>query len=346
MAKFGDFTFPTYTDHRSTHLKVHLKTRAAVLLYRQCTALGIDGFDPKLAAGVIDFNRAAVDCAQTRAYMRRVGFSRQQIRKARLVDDVRFTAARGDGVADQFERRLDVPARVESAAAGAQVDCPPQTLDIVRITSPAAVEGSVQSASAARDGVSVHIGAPRSRLDNVEVGSEGGPWPVSRRQRRRVHDAAPGPRRRGGLERIRLARRLRVRAVTGARALHDRRPLRSVVLRRRRRRGQGAAGQRRLGDGRHDGADLQALPARRPRCQRLLSTDAARGRLVIASERSQGQAVGSERPHRGSLLGWRVWTGRSGDGRGVRLARRITAPTPAMATSIPARLAGAAPRRA
>ncbi len=174
VAKFGDFTFPTYTDHRSTHLKVHLKTRAAVLLYRQCTALGIDGFDPKLAAGVIDFNRAAVDCAQTRAYMRRVGFSRQQIRKARLVDDVRFTA-RGDSVADQFERRLDVPARVESAAAGAQVDCPPQTLDIVRITSPAAVEGSVQSASAARDGVSVHIGAPRSRLDNVEVGSEGGP---------------------------------------------------------------------------------------------------------------------------------------------------------------------------
>jgi hypothetical protein len=174
VAKFGDFTSPAFTEHRSTHLKAQLKSRSAVLLYRQCTALGIDNFDPRLVARVIDFNRAAVDCAQTRRFMRRVGFSRHEIRSARLVDDVRFSA-RGDGVANQFERRSDVPARVEGTPAGAVVDCPPQTLDVVRITSAAPVEGAVRTASAVRDGVGVEIGAAPTRLDNVEVGSEGGP---------------------------------------------------------------------------------------------------------------------------------------------------------------------------
>jgi hypothetical protein len=174
VIKFGDFTSPAFTEHRSTHMKVQLKSRSAVLLYRQCTALGIDNFRPRLVARVIDFNRAAVDCAQTRRFMHRVGFTRQEIRQARLVDDVRFTA-RGDGLANQFERRSDVPARVEGTPAGAAVDCPPQTLDIVRITAPAAVEGAVRTASAVRDGVSVEIGASPTRLDNVEVGSEGGP---------------------------------------------------------------------------------------------------------------------------------------------------------------------------
>jgi hypothetical protein len=196
VVKAGDFTFGLQTEHRVTRVKLRLKSRAAVLLYHQCTALGIDKFDPKRAARLVNFNLAAVDCAQTRAFMRRVGYSRSEIGKAQLVDDVRFTA-KGEGFADEFERRSELPAR-NAGTPAAPIDCPPQALDVVRTTAPAPVEGTLATASAVRDGVSVVMGAPKGLLDNVAIGSEGGPCIVrangsQTRVPRLVVGPAPGP---------------------------------------------------------------------------------------------------------------------------------------------------------
>jgi hypothetical protein len=179
LTKTGDVAGPTYTEHRVTHVKFRLYSRTAVLLYRQCNAMNVDGFDPELVAEMLDAARSAVTCDQLRSKMRELGFSRAWIRRAHLVEDVRFVA-NADGFADQLERHDEVPARVTSSpnAPGDPIDCPAQTLEIFRTTAPEAINGSLQTNSAAGDGVSMGFAAPLPLDADGIVGGEGGPCHV------------------------------------------------------------------------------------------------------------------------------------------------------------------------
>jgi hypothetical protein len=179
LTKTGDFSSPVYTDHRSVHVKVRLRSRTAVLLYRQCEALNIAGFEPRVIAQVIDLTRSAVSCDEVRAEARRLGFSRAWIRRAGFVEDVRF-AANAEGFVDAYERRTDVPQHVTtSPTTGPEpIDCPPQTVAIVRTTATEPVGGRLETISAARDGVSTSIFFPRILTSPAAVGSEGGPCHV------------------------------------------------------------------------------------------------------------------------------------------------------------------------
>jgi hypothetical protein len=171
----GDFAWPAYTDHRLSHIKLRVRARAAVLLYRQCTALNVAGFDPKLVAQIIDLTRSAVTCDRVRAEMRRAGIGRTWIRRAHLVEDVRFKANH-EGFVDQFELRTDLPAR-ETTSGGSPdpIDCPAQTVGILRTTGPEPVRGDLETVSAAREGVSAGIVFPRTLVHEALVGSTGGP---------------------------------------------------------------------------------------------------------------------------------------------------------------------------
>jgi hypothetical protein len=168
-----------YSEHRFSHVKFRLYSRAAVVLYRQCNATNVDGFDPELVAEMIDAARSAVTCGQLRAKMRELGFSRAWIRRAHLVEDVRFVA-NADGFADQLERKVDVDAHVTTTPtlSGEPIDCPAQTVAIFRTSAPEGIVGSVQTNSAARDGVSVGFRAPLPLDADGFTGSEGGPCHV------------------------------------------------------------------------------------------------------------------------------------------------------------------------
>jgi hypothetical protein len=179
LTKAGDFASPVYTDHRSVHVKLRLRSRTAVLLYRQCEALNIAGFEPKVIAQVIDLTRSAVSCDQVRAEARRLGFSRAWIRRAGFVEDVRF-AANAEGFVDAYERRIDVPQHVTTSpnTGSEPIDCPPQTVGIVRMSAKEPVGGRLETISAARDGVSTSVFFPRTLTSPAAVGSEGGPCHV------------------------------------------------------------------------------------------------------------------------------------------------------------------------
>jgi hypothetical protein len=179
LTKSGDFASPVFTDHRSVHIKLQMRSRTAVLLYRQCEALNIAGFEPKVVAQVIDLTRSAVSCDQVRAEARRLGFSNRWIRRAGFVEDVRFRA-NTDGFIDAYERRTDVPTHVTTSpnTGPEPIDCPPQTVEIVRLTAPETAVGSLETASAARDGVGTTIAFPINLRGEAFVGSEGGPCHV------------------------------------------------------------------------------------------------------------------------------------------------------------------------
>jgi hypothetical protein len=179
LTKQGDFASPVYTDHRSVQIKLQMRSRTAVLLYRQCEALNIAGFEPKVIAQIIGLQRSAVSCAQVRAEAHRLGFSNRWIRRAGFVEDVRFRA-NTDGFIDSYERHTDVPAHVTTSpnTGPEPIDCPPQTHDIVRLAAPETVGGSLDTVSAARDGVSTTIAFPINLRGTAFVGSEGGPCHV------------------------------------------------------------------------------------------------------------------------------------------------------------------------
>jgi hypothetical protein len=179
LTKQGDFASPTYTDHRSVRIQLQLRSRTAVLLYRQCEALNVAGFEPKVIAQIIDLQRSAVTCAQVRAEARRLGFSRRWIRRAGFVEDVRFRA-NAEGFVDNYERRTDLPLRVTTSpnTGPEPIDCPPQTVEIVRVVTAEPVGGSLDTASAARDGINVGIGFPINLRGEAFTGSEGGPCHV------------------------------------------------------------------------------------------------------------------------------------------------------------------------
>jgi hypothetical protein len=179
LTKAGDVPGATYTEHRSSHVKFRLESRAAVLLYHQCDATNVDGFAPDVVAQMLDATRSAITCDDARANMRRLGFSRTWIRRAHLVEDVRFVA-NADGFADQLDRHDTVDAHVTSVPTlpGEPIDCPEQTLEIYRTTAPEGIVGSIQTSSAARDGVSVSFRAPLPLDANGLVGGEGGPCHV------------------------------------------------------------------------------------------------------------------------------------------------------------------------
>jgi hypothetical protein len=180
LTKQGDFAFPVYTDHRSVRIKLQMRSRTAVLLYRQCEALNIAGFEPTVIAQIIDLQRSAVSCEQVRAEARRLGFTNRWIRRAGFVEDVRFRA-NTDGFIDSYERRTDVPAHVTTSPNTGPlepIDCPPQTHDIVRLTAPETAGGSLATASAARDGVGTSITFPLPLRGEAFTGSEGGPCHV------------------------------------------------------------------------------------------------------------------------------------------------------------------------
>ena len=281
ITKAGDFASPAYTDHRSVHVNLRLSSRTAVLLYRQCTALGIDGFDPREAARLVDFNRVAADCAQTRRFMRRHGFSRGEIREARLVDDVRF-AANAEGFVDAYEARTDVPQHVTTSPNTGPlepIDCPPQTVGIVRTSATEPVGGRLETISAARDGVSTSIFFPRTLTSPAAVGSEGGPCRVrstgaetlvpylSTGFRGDAFGPSPayGPTPTPSVLRV-----------------QDRAALRPVVRDTEPRCGAGADGERHVGHLGPRHAVLRAVRSRRPAAERLLSQPSI-SRRAIAS---------------------------------------------------------------
>jgi len=179
LTKAGDFASPVYTDHRSVHVRLRLRSRTAVLLYRQCEALNIAGFEPRVIAQIIDLQRSAVSCDQVRAEARRLGFSRRWIRRAGFVEDVRF-AANAQGFVDAYERRIDVPQHVTTSpnTGPEPIDCPPQTVEIVRTSAAEAVGGRLDTASVARDGVAIAVSFPTTLTSPAAVGSEGGPCHV------------------------------------------------------------------------------------------------------------------------------------------------------------------------
>jgi hypothetical protein len=197
-----------------------------VLLYRQCTALNVAGFDPKLVAQIIDLTRSAVTCDRVRAEMRRVGISRSWIRRAHLVDDVRFRANH-EGFVDRFEQGTDIPAH-ETTSGGSPdaIDCPPQTVGIVRTTGPEPVRGDVETISAARDGVSTGIVFPRTLVHEALVGSTGEPCHY-----RATGAETMGPRLGGGLPRRRVRPHTELRRAAAAvhRALPQRGAFRPLV---------------------------------------------------------------------------------------------------------------------
>jgi hypothetical protein len=179
LTKQGDFAYPALTDHRSVRIQLQLRSRAAVLLYRQCEALNVAGFEPKVIAQIIDLTRSAVSCDQVRAEARRLGFSRAWIRRAGFVEDVRF-AANAEGFVDNYERRTEVPMHVTTSpnTGPEPIDCPPQVLEIVRTTAAEPVGGRLETASAARDGVNSSIFFPIGLRAEAFVGGEGGPCHV------------------------------------------------------------------------------------------------------------------------------------------------------------------------
>ena len=178
LTKQGDFSGPVYTDHRSVHIRLQLRSRTAVLLYRQCEALNIAGFEPRVVAQIIDLERSAVTCAQVRAEARRLGFSNRWIgapvRRGRA-----FPRERG-----RLRRLLRAPhrrpgARDDQPETGPEpIDCPAQTYAIVRLAGPETVGGSLATASAARDGVNTSVAFPLTLRGTAYVGSEGGPCHV------------------------------------------------------------------------------------------------------------------------------------------------------------------------
>jgi hypothetical protein len=116
----GDFASPVYTDHRSVNVTLRLRSRTAVLLYRQCEAVNVAGFEPKVIAQIIDLTRSAVSCDQVRAEAWRLGFSRLEIGRTSAAEPVggrldTASAAR-DGVATAvfFPTTLTSPAAVGS----------------------------------------------------------------------------------------------------------------------------------------------------------------------------------------------------------------------------------------
>src|SRR5262245_66184393 len=75
-----DVANPAYTDHRSSQVQFVLESRTAVVLYQQCNATNIAGFDPKLVAELVNAEASAVTCAELRDKMRQLGFSAAEVR--------------------------------------------------------------------------------------------------------------------------------------------------------------------------------------------------------------------------------------------------------------------------
>jgi len=166
-------------QYRAT-VKYRLRSRHAVLLYRQCLPLGAaEAVDPKFYAKSITNGRSTTGCAAARAFLRRYGASPAEIRELRLVEDVRFTA-NAEGFLDEYKVGTAVPAHTYrfSGAGGfipGTVTCPAQTVGIYRVTGlPLAFEARFQTGSAVRDGVRPAFALPRPPV-GVETGGEGGP---------------------------------------------------------------------------------------------------------------------------------------------------------------------------
>jgi hypothetical protein len=127
ITKAGDFTH----FHREARWRVRLRSRAAVLLYRQCTPLAPGTLAPRQYAFVLSRSRTSYSCPQLRAALRR-SLKAAQIRRLRLVEDIRFTA-RAEGTLDEFERWTDYPARPYVDLSGEKFACPPLRDQIARV---------------------------------------------------------------------------------------------------------------------------------------------------------------------------------------------------------------------
>ncbi len=87
--------------------------------------------------------------------------------------------ANHEGFVDAFEQGTDIPAHATTSGGSPDpIDCPTQTLGIVRTTGPEPVRGDIGTVSAARDGVSVGVVFGRTLVHEALVGSTGGPCHV------------------------------------------------------------------------------------------------------------------------------------------------------------------------
>jgi hypothetical protein len=166
-------------QYRAT-VKYRLRSRHAVLLYRQCLPLGaVHAVDPKLYAALLTGGRTTASCAEVGAALRAHGARPAEIRELRLVDDVRFTT-NAEGLLEEYDRRTEVPAHTYrlSNAGGfipGTVTCPARSVGVTRITEvPLTFAARLSTGSAARDGVLVALTLPRRPIE-VETGSDGGP---------------------------------------------------------------------------------------------------------------------------------------------------------------------------
>ena len=155
-----------------------MRARAAVLLYRQCTALNVAGFDPRLVAQVIDLTLLGGDL--------RPGARRAAPGRPQPPLDPPRPPGRGRALPGQsrgFRRRVRGSPRsrwhaTTSGGSPDPIDCPTQTVGIVRTTGPEPVRGDIGTVSAARDGVSVGVVFGRTLVHEALVGSTGGPCHV------------------------------------------------------------------------------------------------------------------------------------------------------------------------
>lgn len=167
------------TKQYSATVKYRLRSRHAVLLYRQCLPLAAaEAVDPKVYAKLFNDDRTTTSCAVVSAVLRRHNVSPAEIRELRLVEDVRFTT-NVEGLLDEYRVGTAVPAHTYRLTGGnfipGTVTCPAQTVGIYRVTGlPLAFEARLQTGSAARDGVRPAFALPRPAV-GVETGSEGGP---------------------------------------------------------------------------------------------------------------------------------------------------------------------------
>jgi hypothetical protein len=178
----GDARRVQVISHYRFRVKFRVRSRHAVLLFRQCLPLGLSGGDPKLIARVTTAGRSTVTCAEMRAFLRENKMSEAAIRRLRLVDDVRFTAD-AVGLLTEADRASERPAfdygiwHAGTPLSGRiyTVTCPSQRLGILRFVGlPLEFRSSLGTASAVRDGVSVSFALPRGTIQ-VEAGSTGGP---------------------------------------------------------------------------------------------------------------------------------------------------------------------------
>ncbi len=82
-------------------------------------------------------------------------------------------AAWWEGMLDEFERRTDYPARTYVDPVYGEITCPPLKQEIARTLRPEKIDGTLRTASAAREGVTIGIGLPS--IVEAETGSEGEP---------------------------------------------------------------------------------------------------------------------------------------------------------------------------